>query len=269
MKLLSTARQPWLITGVWRQGLVVGAIALGFVMNVWTNLAPPNGRNIGEIANTTFAEVMIIPANYAFAIWGLIYLGLFTLAVFQAQRPRRNHPALDAIGTGLIGASVCQTGWIFAFLYGFYGVSMLAMLGILGALIGAYQVSSQARASRMGRGLVQAPVSLYLGWIAVATVVNGAIALTAAGWDGWGLSPMVWTIAMMVVATAIALLLVWRRSDAVYGGVTVWAWVALGVRHWVAMWPLAIVALGLAAVVLGAIALRIVRPVERPSGLRM
>lgn len=268
MKLMSTARRPWIITGVWRQWLVVGAIALGFAMNIWTNVAPPNGRNIGEIANTTFAEVLIIPANYAFAIWGLIYLGLFVLATFQVQRPRRSNPALDAIGTGLIVASVCQTGWIFAFLGGFYGVSMLAMLGILGALIGAYQVSSQARASRVGRGLVQAPVSLYLGWISVATVVNGAIALTAAGWDGWGLPPVFWTIVMMLVGTAIALLLVWQRSDSIYGGVTVWAWVALGVRH-LPMLPLAIAAFALAAVVLGAIGLRMVRPVERPSGLRM
>lgn len=61
-----------------RQFLNLAAILAAFGMNVWANVAPLNGLTIGAISNTFFREVLIVPANYAFAIWGLIYLGLLS-----------------------------------------------------------------------------------------------------------------------------------------------------------------------------------------------
>ncbi len=57
-----------------RQWANLMAIIAAFGINVLANLAPFNGLTIGEISNTVFRDVKIIPANYAFAIWGLIYL---------------------------------------------------------------------------------------------------------------------------------------------------------------------------------------------------
>lgn len=66
-----------------RQWVTLTAIVGAFLVNVASNIFPLNGLNIGAISNTIFKNVLIIPANYAFAVWGLIYLGLFTLAVYQ------------------------------------------------------------------------------------------------------------------------------------------------------------------------------------------
>jgi hypothetical protein len=46
------------------------AIVATLVVNTLSNLYPPGGQNVGEIANTVLAGVLITPANYAFAIWG-------------------------------------------------------------------------------------------------------------------------------------------------------------------------------------------------------
>ena len=69
--------QDWL-----RQWVNFLAILAAFGTNVWANVAPLSGLTIGEISRTFFSNVLIIPANYAFAIWGLIYLGLISLAIY-------------------------------------------------------------------------------------------------------------------------------------------------------------------------------------------
>ncbi len=58
-----------------RQLVTLAAIIGAFLINVISNVFPLNGLSIGEISNNLFKNVLIIPANYAFAIWGLIYLG--------------------------------------------------------------------------------------------------------------------------------------------------------------------------------------------------
>jgi hypothetical protein len=45
---------------------VLGSIAI----NTLSNVFPLNGVSVGNLSNTLFASVQIIPANYAFAIWG-------------------------------------------------------------------------------------------------------------------------------------------------------------------------------------------------------
>jgi len=74
-------------------------------------------------------------------------------------------------------------------------------------------------------------VSIYLGWISVATLVNVASALYFYGWNGWGINSQVWTMIMLVVATAIAAVIVIRYKDIPYTGVTVWALIAIAVKH--------------------------------------
>jgi hypothetical protein len=74
-------------------------------------------------------------------------------------------------------------------------------------------------------------VSIYLGWISVATVVNVASALYFYGWNGWGINSQVWTIIMLVIATTIAAVIAIRYKDIPYTGVTVWALIAIAVKH--------------------------------------
>jgi uncharacterized membrane protein YoaK (UPF0700 family) len=61
--------------------------------------------------------------------------------------------------------------------------------------------------------------------------VNVACALYFYGWNGWGINNQVWTIIMLVVATTIATVMVIRYNDIAYTGVTVWALIAIAVKH--------------------------------------
>jgi hypothetical protein len=216
-----------------RQIINLIAIVAAFVINIVANIAPFNGQTIGEISNTLFQDVLITPANYAFAIWGLIYLGLISFAIYQALPAQRQNSQLRRMGYLVAIASLAQIIWIFFFLYNLFALSLVAMLGILFPLIGAYQSlrNGDRFTGRQQKWLVYFPISIYLGWISVATIVNGAIVLDYWNWNGWGISAQIWTVIMLLVATAIAVTVSIRRVDLAYTGVFVWAFVAIAVRN--------------------------------------
>lgn len=208
------------------------AIFAAFSINVLANIVPFNNLTIGEISNSFFKEVKIIPANYAFAIWGVIYLGLISFGVYQVLPAQRENPILPKIGYFLAVASLAQILWIFLFQYRLFALSLLAMLLILLPLITIYirLGIGLERVSRKELWLVHIPLSIYLGWISVATIVNVAIALYSINWDGWGISPEVWTVIMLIAASGIAATIIIKRADIAYPLVIIWAFVAIAVR---------------------------------------
>jgi hypothetical protein len=216
-----------------RQFATFAAILGSIVFNTLSNFFPLNGINVGQLSNTVFAAVQIIPANYAFAIWGLIYIGLISFAIYQFQPAQRQNPILQRGGYLLVFASVAQCAWIYFFLARLFPLSVIAMLGVLLPLIGLYQRLGigQQRVSRQEQWFIHTPISIYLGWISVATVVNVAIALYSINWNGWGITPPIWTVIMMIVSTAIAALVCIQRHDVAFTLVIVWALVAIAIRQ--------------------------------------
>jgi hypothetical protein len=216
-----------------RQWVNLIAILAAFGINIYTNLSPPNGVTIGEISNTLFRDVLITPANYAFAIWGVIYLGLISLGIYQILPAQRENNRLRQMGYLLAIASLAQIIWVFLFQYGFFTLSLVAMLAILLPLIAIYLrlgIGKQ-RVSHREKWLLDIPLSIYFAWISVATIVNVAIALYNIGWNGWGISPVAWTVIMLLVAGAIAATIIQQRTDAAYPLVFVWALIAIAVRQ--------------------------------------
>jgi len=216
-----------------RQLTTLVAIVCSFVVNVASNIFPLNGLSIGAISNTLFKDVLIIPANYAFVVWGLIYLGLFVLGGYQFLPQKKKDKDLRKIGYLLVIACVAQSIWVYLFLSRLFALSVIAMLAILVPLIIIYSVlgSSTKGASSRKKLCLHTPVSIYLSWISVATVVNVACALYFHGWNGWGIDSQAWTMIMLVVATTIATVIIIRYRDFAYTGVTIWALIAIAIKH--------------------------------------
>lgn len=178
------------------------------------------------------------PANFAFSIWGLIYLGLTGFTVYQALPPQRDNPMMRRVGYLFALTSVLNAGWIFAWHYEYFLLSVAFMLALLATLLAIYvrlDLGLPTNKRRLDfsnwadRWLVHIPFSLYTAWITVATVANVAGMLVYYEWGGWGLSEPVWSVIMMVVATLITgAVLIFRRNLA-HGGVVVWALIAIGV----------------------------------------
>ncbi len=230
-----------------RQYANAAAIVTSITVNTLSNIVPPNGINIGKLSNLLFANVMIVPANYAFAIWGVVYLGLVTFGVYQLQPSQRRNHRLQRSGYWLVLASLAQCLWVYVFLSRWFVASVVVMLGILLPLVQFYLrlEIGQHQSSARERWCVDVPASIYLGWISVATVVNIATTLYSLQWSGWGLSPMLWTGIILGVSAAIAATVAIQRHDTVFAGVFVWALVAIAIRR-AAMPEITLVAGGLA-----------------------
>ncbi|MEA5593519.1 tryptophan-rich sensory protein [Rivularia sp. UHCC 0363] len=217
-----------------RQLVTLAAVIIAFVVNVLSNIFPLNGLTIGGISNTLFKNVLIIPANYAFAIWGLIYLGLFAFAIYQVLPSQRDNPNLRKTGYLLTIASVAQSIWVYLFLSRLFVASVIAMLLILVPLIVMYLRLGigTTPASRAEKWFIRYPTSIYLGWISVATIVNIASALYINNWNGFGIPAETWTLIMVIIATFVANIALLQRQDIAYSGVSVWALIAIAIKHW-------------------------------------
>ena len=197
------------------------------VMNTLANTLPLNGRTTGEISDSFNA--LFTPAGYVFGIWGLIYLGLAGFTIFQALPAQQANPRVVATGWWVAVSNLANGLWIVFWHYGLIPLTLATMLVLLGALIVIYQRVNRAPGpapDTATRWLVQAPFSLYLGWISVATIANAAVFFIWLGWDGGG-AGVLWTVLMVLVAAGLAL---WLR-DPIYALVIVWALTGLLVKR--------------------------------------
>ncbi len=225
-----------------RQWLTVAAVLMAIAINGISNVNPPAGKNTGEVSNTILGGVIITPAGYAFAIWGLIYIGLIAYSIYQALPAQRHNPAFQKVSWGIIGACVLQTIWIYVFLTFNFWPSVLLILGILGCLAYAYVNTRSVPATWKNRWLFQAPVSVYFGWITVATVVNVAGALYVMNVPAQRLAEFSSSIdpsagglfatdVMMAISAGLAALIAWKYRDVSFPAVVVWALIAIAVRN--------------------------------------
>ena len=221
MNTPTTSTQP---RSRWQIATVV-AIGLAIVWNYLTNSFPPTGVSVAKLSNTVFANVKIIPANYTFAIWGLIYIGLVAFAFYQLDYRRADNPQLQQTRPWIVLASLLQSAWILLFVYQQMVLSSLVMLGIVWALIKCYRSlhSAQKNIRQLHPAWVPRVFSVYLGWISVATIVNIASTLDSFGWQGTPLTPTVWTLLMMAVSGGLALLLLHIYADRAFASVVIWA----------------------------------------------
>ena len=75
----------------------------------------------------------------------------------------------------------------------------------------------------LDRYITRPAFSLYLGWISVATIANIAAWLVSISWGAWGISPITWTITMVVVATLLGTTMLMKYRDIWFNLVILWA----------------------------------------------
>lgn len=235
-------RRPLLIAGLITMASVVLTPVIGAL--------GPFQNGDGPLPN----RELFLPAGYAFAIWGVNYAGLFALGAWLLRpqpeaRVRAAAPwlALSAAANVLwiaLAGSVATTPWT---------VPTLVLMEVAGWAAYLHLAAAQPAPTRTERWL-RVPLRIYLGWLSVATIANAAAALNALEWNGWGLSPVTWTVVMIAAASAVAWL-VGRVSgqDNVYRAVFVWAFIAIVVEQ-SGTPPVAWAAAVAAAAVLGMIA---------------
>lgn len=214
-----------------RQFVNALSVAATIAMNILANALPFNGQNTGEISDRF--QVYFVPDGYVFSIWGLIYIGWIAFAVYQFLPAQRENPRLQKLGCWFALSGVFNAAWLLCWHYNLFGLSVLVMLALLGTLLISYLLLDVGRAvvSTAERWCVDTPVSVYLGWITVATVANVTSWLDSINWSGWGIPAPTWAVIMLLAASLLGLLMALTRRDAGYLFVLVWAFAGIGVKQ--------------------------------------
>lgn len=202
-----------------------------------TQLGLLNSQTIGDVSGKYPA--LFTPAGITFAIWGVIYLALVIFCVYhlvKAFKAGADHEAntdLLRINYLFILNNLATGAWTIAWVYEWLLVSVVLMLVQLITLlliqirVGIYDPTRSASS----KWFTQFPLSIYFGWICIATVANISATLVGFGWDGFGIAPENWAIFMIAVATLLTVFVVLARRNPVVGLVTVWALYGIVLKH--------------------------------------
>jgi hypothetical protein len=221
------------MTNHYKKFQIINIIAILFtiVMNALSNILLFGGVNTGEAADTFFSY--FTPAGYVFSIWSIIYTLQIIFIVYQARSSQVTEEYLGRIGYLYLISGFFNVTWLISFHFAVSTPLLLLlteplMLGILVTLLYTYV--------RLGIGVsevplsqkiaVHLPVSVYVGWISVATIANTASVL-----NEYLTIPLdtqyLWTALVLVVALLLAILMLVMRRDVAYSLVVVWA--AIGI----------------------------------------
>lgn len=201
-------------------------------VNTLANALPINGITTGALSD--LYPNLFVPAGLTFSIWGLIYLLLLFLVIIQIYAAVRERSGLLLPRKAQILLALnfaLNIGWIFLWHYQKIFGSLLLMLGLLITLILLFRMMGERRPNTLHLLAQRAPISIYYGWISVATIANVTALLVARGWGAWGIPDPVWTILLMAVGTLLALLMLWKHQCLLYALTIVWAYLGIIIKR--------------------------------------
>lgn len=187
-----------------------------------------NTLNVGEVSARH--ETLFTPAGTTFGIWGIIYSLMALLCLYHiviAYKHDRLHPAnadLSAMGGSFIILNLASAVWLYAWSnerlmisLGLIAVQLLCLIliHIRLKMYDPHKISGLKIAN-------QFPLSIYLGWISIATIANASAWLNSIGWNGMGIAAVQWTTIMIGIAVLLSLVMILVRRNIYFGLVVAW-----------------------------------------------
>ena len=196
-----------------------------------------------QISTTTLRTITdqwdtrIAPANYAFAIWGLIYTLISVFAVFQALPnkwvPSRNNELIFGQIKYVFAINMIGNGaWLIIFMTNSTAGFVLSLLDIIMML--ATQVFIMGKSTRAKVNVVEF-ISLrcgftnYTGWVTAATILNTSFFLKSAGMKdpSAGFGETTWVVIIFYVALCVYVSASFYERNPLYGGIYIWVLFAI------------------------------------------
>ncbi len=213
-------------TKVWGLTAVI-LFAISMVLNYGSLLIKPvQERGEGQI------RTLVNPAGYAFSIWTLIFFAILWVSwrIFKYSGPPSQ--ALNRATIALVFAAVANSLWVPV---SFGGNQLLIMLDLMAnvlplAIAYCYLVDFLADAPKLYHSLLW-PVSVFMAWTSVATIVTIASYLQSLGYNPDAFIAMIWAVALTLVVLLLGLFFI-SKNDIAFPLTLVWALVALAVQQW-------------------------------------
>lgn len=184
-------------------------------------LLPIGGKTTGELSD--LYPNLFVPVGFTFAIWSVIFL-LLILFVVYFWINKDSDTYLKSIGLLFIVNALSNGLWLVFWHYEYVFICIFLMLVLLGSLIAMHrklEISYFKKDSLPW--LVSVPISVYLGWISVATIANVTVLFVSSGITNLGLGADTWAAIVLMVAVALALRMLYKYKDVFFALVVCWA----------------------------------------------
>ncbi|CAA9419041.1 MAG: hypothetical protein AVDCRST_MAG01-01-2126 [uncultured Rubrobacteraceae bacterium] len=195
------------------------------------------GGSVGRVSAEN--PTLVVPADYAFVVWGPIFALSLAYSVYQALPQQRQNPLLRRVGWFVAGAfagnglrQILFPAELFvasqALLAGIVACAVAALLGL-----GLGRVYRERGLGWADRWLVALPVGLFAGWVTAAVFVGVATTLVGTGFLDGGPFEAILGVILLIVGVVVASVVVRsaRRGRAqgyvAYAGAVLWALVAV------------------------------------------
>jgi MFS family permease len=168
------------------------------------------GTPVNQVADGALSSsaTLVAPAGPAFAIWGVIYTGLILLALLQVLPARRADARQRRTGWWTTASLLLNAAWILVIQVEQIVAAFVVIAALAAVLVVAMvRLGERPAATAYERIVVDGTLGLYLGWVCIATVANGAAALVVLGVDPIGAAAVVMAVLVLVVAGAIGVVL--------------------------------------------------------------
>ena len=196
-------------------------------------------QNVGAVSDEFRSP--IVPAGYAFAIWGVIFLLLFIYAIYQVLPAQRTNPLFRSIGWWVLAAMAGNTIWTYTFTDRMFVISEVLIFAIAGcAIMGLLKyVAHFATSAPQGleKWVVGPGVGLLAGWVTAASFVGLSATLITLGWERAGQGADLGGSALLLFAGGVAAVVLTRVAHGPvvawlpYGAAVLWALVGV-VINW-------------------------------------
>ncbi len=205
-------------------------VVVSIIAVIYFNYLASSGA-IGGITTEYISNkypTFITPAGYAFAIWGLIYLGVIAFTIYQLFAAKSKH--LDGIRSLFILSCAANIGWLYAWHNQYLGLSLIAMLVLLSSLV---LINLQTRGCKQTADIwfVKAPFSIYFGWVSIATVLNVSIYLISTGITVNDSTSSIIGSVLLITVTVIGVIIREKLNIALYPVTLAWAIAAIAVKQ--------------------------------------
>ncbi len=219
--------QKRLPADIWRL-LALVAVIVNVLFNYLT-LQVPGLPTLQEVSHR-FSS-LFTPHDYAFSIWGLIYLSFVVYGIYQAMPSRSEDPFYRIIAKPFTLLNLLAMVWIVSFRMQLMWLSGGIMLVMLGLSIYMLVLSRDAVLRDEYSNWVSVPFSLIAGWLSVASIANFSTIFVYMGWQGLVMTQVWVTISMILFAGFIGIYVCARCKDFIFPIVVSWACVAICVSR--------------------------------------
>ena len=207
----------------------LGALIIVLTVNALANILPINGMNTGQISD--MYPSLFTPAGFTFSIWSLLYL--LQIGFVTAQFGFKDKPYFKELSLWYLVSCVANASWILVWHHLLTSASLVVMLVLLFSLTRIFLLLQNQSFEKKTEWLfIKLPFVFYLSWICVATIANTSALLLSFDWHGGFLSEEIWTIVLLLIATALGLIIAFRFHEPVFLLVLMWAFFGIYMR-WV------------------------------------